>query len=193
MKTGSRCGADRCTGGAKNLTEENEPTGLEVCCDKRVIHATKTTRVETPPPRKGAVWKGCAALKDGRNGEKCKGSFACFQETTERNCLERVACGESVFGADKLLRYRVCDEVSTSPSVPKSEKVYTDCAGARDARPLNRCSGTFLCAVSDSMREIPRCNHRKGYCPDDWGNDVWTPLLYCDGETVHLFSFSTRV
>jgi hypothetical protein len=197
MKTGDRCyGASHCTGGSTSLTEDNEPTGREVCCTNSVVNASNTTRIETGPPRKKSLWKNCAALADGRNGEKCEGTFACFKKATDKRCIERVACGESTFGADKLLRYLVCDDISSTPSTTAAPSIYTNCADARDAKPLDRCSGEFLCEITNeadnSMRELTPCANQKGYCPAEWEYS-WNSLLYCDGETIHLFTFGMRV
>lgn len=199
---------DECSfsGGGCMTPYENEPKDTllfrEVWCGDSVIIASNVMGIDEEDPRPNAVWSDCSALDDGRTDEACEGEFQCFRDGAN-GCLERVACVGDYSEWDtkqRLSRYLLCDDIG--PWDATSDAIYTDCANAIDARPLDSCDGSFLCArplflspeiESDlandpnmTVETVPACDGQNGYCTT---NPVQGSLLvWCDGQTIHLLT-----
>ena len=163
-------------------------------CIDGVASVVETVRPEEEDPRPEMLWSDCDALDDGRSGEACEGTFACYREDGE-NCIEKIACqGEE--GASKLVRMSYCDIVGYS--TPTGDRSSANCDEAATALPLERCTGPFLCETllwdTPTYEPVPLCDDgNEAYCfADADADNTAYGLIWCDGEVIHIISDDSR-
>ena len=180
MKTGDTCNFDSACGSA------SDSEARFVKCINGILSVSETVELDDDSPRADALWTDCAsAMADARAGERCSGYFTCTIPV-DNSCIEQWACdGETEW--TQITHTLTCNG-SKSYAVSDSEPIE-DCAAVANARPLDPCTGSFLCtsALSDSPTAIPACSDAAGFCLDE---SVWpfADWAYCDGIALHFFS-----
>ena len=179
-KTGEPCDfSGRGCGWAQEILPDDEETqtGREVNCVDEVISVTEVYYVRDEAPREDVLWEDCDALQDGRGYEACQGEFVCYKPG-ETGCLESIFCAD---WEGTLRHIEYCDDPEDDFQ-NEERPVVTDCEGAFKALPLDPCQGDFLC---ESSFPISACDSGEGYCnPQD---QYPSRLIWCDGETLHIY------
>ena len=206
MKSGDECAMEcaptdiesgRCVGHGCGFTtdpvSEDTPSTRSVICIDDVLNVTNGFPVAHPAPRPDITWTDCSAVTDGRNDEACSGSFNCYTPTAD-GCIEVVTCSSDTASTtgSSLLRYKMCDDaLNVTPLA--TEDAVTDCQSSLSARPLDACTGTFMCAGNlwkdQTLRlaSLHACDATAGFC--NASDDTVTPphIVWCDGERLHIF------
>jgi len=153
-----------------------------LACNNGVVVATDMFYVQDEAPREEMHWEDCTALAEGRGGETCDPSFACYKPG-EPGCLEAVVCSDYM---DELVHVDLCDD-SLTEAPDKERPLVTDCEGTINARPLDPCKGEFLCKEGDVSTwriPVPSCDSAEGYC--NLKETDYRQLYWCDGEALHI-------
>jgi hypothetical protein len=196
MKTGDAC-ISSSFGGCGRTDDSSafsDPFSIDAMCFNDVLSVTEL-KVVQDEVRPDAIWKDCGALDYGRTGEKCEGQFACYKEICD-GCLGGVVCrADDQPGSDQLLRISICDNnKGTNGSGSADDTIYTDCMDLQNARPLDMCSGEFVCREelynNDNNVPVSRCeDNQEAFCPAyDIETLAFPRQIWCDGNTLHFFS-----
>ena len=196
MRTGDVCDFSHGCGYVEEIPsrlEEIRLTRDALCIEKR-LSMKDTWLLDEEAPRPEVEWQDCAALAGGRTGERCNGSFSCFEKMGD-TCLETVICSEfpDTEMRGKLLRFRLCDDVGNHDGSLFTTGVYTNCENTTDPLPLDKCDGNFLCVkdnIDPTFTAAPSCGDESDYClmgEGSIGDGDIHDLVWCDGDTLHLF------
>lgn len=130
-------------------------------------------------------WSECTAALEGTEGQRCEGTWACAEVSTESGCcVEYALCNPPTFpgGAypsERLFRARACD--SNCVLAPTDDRpTWTDCPprwtfGNPDPLPGDPCEGTWACMIGPE---------HFGQYPS--GSDASALPVWCDGRVLHV-------
>jgi hypothetical protein len=196
MKSGDECSFLAGCGLTNDNDDDAALLAREVRCLDDVLSVTNAKRILKADPRMDLLWQNCAALNDGRIGERCEGDFVCYKDASD-GCLDTVACVTTPippYTTKMIVRYLLCDDAGASAALTNT--VYTNCEDATSAHALDTCDSSFLCekkivdatdSITEAIESIPPCSEQAGFCHIG-APDIPGELIWCDGRTVHILT-----